>query len=80
MSKRKFVTVTYSLVQTSTIYLDDLSKEERDYIHAFLKDDSERSMKDWKILDKYDWRDILARVLKVYKYDVEMEGVENSNF
>lgn len=81
MSKtKKTITVSYRRYEISTIYLDDLTKKEKAFVLASLKDDDKRSMKDWELLDEYEWRDILARVLNGNKYDFEVDYIEDTNF
>lgn len=81
MSKTKrTVTVSYRRDEVSTFCLDDLTKKEKAFVLASLKDDDKRSMDDWELLDEYDWRDILAHVFNGNKYDFEMDCIVDTNF
>ncbi len=81
MSKTKrTVTVSYRRFETSVICLDNLTKEDKAFVLTTLKDDDEKSMDDWELLDKYDWRDVLSHVFNGNKYDFEMDCIVDTNF
>lgn len=81
MSKRKrTVTVAYTRFETSVICLDDLTKEDRAFVLTSLKEDDEKSVDDWELVDKYDWRDVLSHVLNIDKYDITMDCIVDTNF